>query len=93
MVGPEVVPVACILHLDEKRVAIKDSKNVYPATLQLGNHDFELRKQKISKRVLAYLPVIEGGKKMDRAHVLRVHQACLKAMLQPLRDSFGKWLE
>ena len=93
IVGSKVVPLASIVHLDEKRVAVKDSKNVYPVTLQLGNHDFELRKQKISKRVLAYMPVIEGVKKTDRVHVLRVHQACLKMILQPIRDSFGKWLE
>ena len=87
-----MVPIAIMVHLDEKRVAIKDSRKAYPVALQLGNHDFATRKLRVSKRLGAYFPLVEGRWKNDRKHVLKVHQEALKIFLRPIREAFGRWL-
>ena len=92
LAGPYMVPIAIMVHLDEKRVAIKDSRKAYPVALQLGNHDFATRKLRVSKRLGAYFPLVEGRWKNDRKHVLKVHQEALKIFLRPIREAFGRWL-
>jgi len=93
LAGPEIVPIATIVHLDEKRVAIKDARKVYPVTVQLGNHDFSTRQLRISKRLGAYFPIVEGHWKDNRRHVLKVHQEALRIFLRPMKQAFGKSIE
>ena len=90
-VGPTAVPIGVILYLDEKRVAIKNQKKLYPVYISLGNHSFEARQRKGGKRLLGYIPVLENGK--DRRRVLHLHQACLQKMTRPLKSSVNNWLE
>lgn len=90
-VGPETVPIGVILYLDEKRVAIKNQKKVYPVYISIGNHSFEARQRRGGKRLLGYIPVLTGCD--DRRRVLHLHQHCLDEMIKPLKRSLDSWLE
>lgn len=85
------MPIGVILYLDEKRVAIKNQKKVYPVYIAIGNHSFEARQRKGGKRLLGYVPVLEGNP--DRKRVVHLHQTCLKEFTRPLRKSSRGWLE
>lgn len=85
------MPIAVILYLDEKRVAIKNQKKVYPVYIAIGNHSFEARQRKGGKRLLGYVPVLEGCH--DRRRLVNLHQLCLQEMTRPLRKSSRDWLE
>jgi len=90
-VGPNTVPVAVIFYLDEKRVAIKNGKKVYPVYISLGNHSYAARQRKPAKRLLAYLPVVETPQKREAA--LQLHQQCLALMLAPINKAVHTWKE